>query len=56
MGDQDNQRESPTRRSSLIDQAVVSQAMRSRLGALKEQFSVPDDVDRMGQKEIAPQS
>ncbi len=56
MGDQDNQHESPSHLSPLADQAVVPQAMRSRLGALKGQFSVPDDVDRMGQEEIAAQS
>ena len=53
MGEQANQRESPTHRSSLGYQAVVPQAMRARLGALKGQFSVPDDFDRMGQEEIA---
>ena len=53
MGEQANQCESPTHLSSLGDQAVVLQAMRSRLGALKGQLSVPDDFDRMGQEEIA---
>ena len=53
MGPQDNQRESPSHRSPLSDQAIVGQTRRSRLGALKGQFSVPEDFDRMGQEEIA---
>ena len=53
MGEQDNQQGSPSHRSPLADQAVVAQAKRSRLGALRGQFSVPDDFDRMGQEEIA---
>ena len=53
MGEQDTQPKSPTQRSPLADQAVVAQTKRSRLGALKGQFSVPDDFDRMGQEEIA---
>ena len=53
MGPQDNQRESPAQRSPLADQAVVAQTKCTRLGALKGQFSVPDDSDCMGQEEIA---
>ena len=53
MGEQVNQHGNPSHLSPLADQALVAQAMRSRLGALKGQFSVPDDFDRMGQEEIA---
>ena len=53
MGEQDNPHESPSHLSPLADQAVFSQAMRSRLGSLKGQLSVPDDFDRMDQEEIA---
>ena len=53
MEEQDKQHDSPSHRLPLADQAVVHQAMRSRLGSLKGQFSVPDDLDCMGQKEIA---
>ena len=53
MGEQDNQQGSPSHRSPLADEAVVAQTRRLRLGALKGQFSVPDDFDRMGQEEIA---
>ena len=52
MGEQVNQHGSPSHRSPLADQAVVPQTMGSRLGALKGQFSVPDDFDRMGQEQI----
>ena len=52
IGEQDNPHESPFHRLLLADQAVVPQAMRSRLGSLKGQFSVPDDFDRMGQEDI----
>ena len=53
MGEQDNQHKSPSKLSPLANQAVVAQTKRSRLGALKGQFSVPDDFDRIGQEEIA---
>ena len=53
MGEQDNQHKSPSQRSPLPEQAVAPQTMGSRLGSLKGQFFVPDDFDRMGQKEIA---
>ena len=53
MGEQDNQLKSPSKLSPLANQAVVAQTKRSRLGALKGQFSVPDDFDRMGQEQIA---
>ena len=53
MGEQDKQPKSPTHLSPMADQAVLAQTKRSRLGALKGQFSVPDDFDRMGQEEIA---
>ena len=53
MEEQGKQHDSPSHRLPLADQAVVAQTKRSRLGALKGQFSVPDDFDRMGQEEIA---
>ena len=53
MEEKDKQHKSQSHLSSLADQAVVAQTKRSRLGALKGQFSVPDDSDRMGQEEIA---
>ena len=53
MGEQDNPHESPSHLLPVADQAVVSQAMCTRLGVLKGQLSVPDDFDRMGQEEIA---
>ena len=53
MGEQVDQHGSPSHLSPLADQAVVAQAMRSRLGSLKGQFSMPDDFDRMGQEKIA---
>ena len=52
MEEQDHQRESPSHPLPLADQALVAQAMRSRLGSLKGQASVPDDFDRMGQEQI----
>ena len=53
MEEQDHQRESPSHPLPLADQALVPPAMRSRLGSLKWQASVPDDFDCMGQEEIA---
>ena len=53
MGEQDNQHKSPSKLSPLANQVVVAQTKRSRLGALKGQFSVPEDFDRMGQEQIA---
>ena len=53
MGEQDNQHKSSSHLSPLANQVVVAQTKRSRLGALKGQFSVPDDFDRMGQEQIA---
>ena len=53
MGEQDKQHKSPSHLSPLANQVVVAQTKRSRLGALKGQFSIPDDFDHMGQEEIA---
>ena len=53
MGEQDNQHKSPSHLSPLANQVVVARTKRSRLGALKGQFSVPEDFDRMGQEQIA---
>ena len=43
----------PMVRVTSLNQSDETAPVRSRLGMLRGQFSVPDDFDRMGQEEIA---
>ena len=43
----------PMVRVTSLAQSDEAAPVRSRLGMLRGQFSVPDDFDRMGQEEIA---